>query len=235
MADVLASAVALRAVAYCRDAIGTPYVYGGDTASGYDCSGLIYAAYRSTGRAFNWRTSEQQWGAGLQRVQWGSWAPGDLIFSQWPGDNASPGHVVLYAGRGWCIAAPAPGRKVQWERVSTFAPPHYVGSARPYPLPAGTSAPAQGPKINPTPGVAGYDPSIPAGDTNVTDPNSTPPSGDTNPSDSSGGAAIAAGLGGGVLLIGAVVILGGLAAYLWWRSRQGGASLPTDAPGGGAA
>jgi len=67
-------------------------------------------------------------------VQWGAWAPGDLIFSQWPGDDARPGHVVIYEGSGTTIAAPHTGTTVQEEPVSTFAAPHYVGSKRPAPL-----------------------------------------------------------------------------------------------------
>lgn len=131
--DTPASKIALRAVSYCRAAIGTPYVWGGITPNGYDCSGLCYAAYAAAGHSIP-RTSEEQWAAGFMDVPWGSWAAGDLVFSQWPGDGQSPGHVVIYAGGGSTIAAPHTGTTVQWEPVSTFAAPAYVGSKRPVPL-----------------------------------------------------------------------------------------------------
>jgi len=35
------------------------------------------------------------------------------VFEQWPGDNAPPGHVAVYAGNGQIIQAPAPGQNVQ--------------------------------------------------------------------------------------------------------------------------
>lgn len=133
MADQPASAIAVRAVHYCRGAIGTPYVWGGESANGYDCSGLTFAAYAAAGKPIP-RTSETQYSAGFMVVPWGKWAPGDLIFSQWPGDGTRPGHVVIYEGNGVCIAAPHTGTTVQREPVSTFGGSHYVGSTRPAPL-----------------------------------------------------------------------------------------------------
>jgi peptidoglycan DL-endopeptidase CwlO len=234
VADVLASAVAIRAVGYCRQALGTPYAYGQSSPSGYDCSGLVYAAYRSTGRTFNWRSSEQQYGAGFAPVQWGHWAPGDLIFWQFPSDtDPSPGHVVIYAGRGWTIQAPFTGEKVQWYKVADYGRSSYVGSARPFPLPDGVSAPAQGPKINPTPGVAGYDPTVPDSDQNVTDPSTGTSSGDSNDGSSTSGLALGAGIGGFALV--GILILVGLGAIYYYKQKASIASdLPLDAPGGGA-
>jgi NlpC/P60 family len=134
VADQPPSPVAIRAVQYCVAAIGTPYVWGGISPNGYDCSGLVYAGYQSAGRPIP-RTSEEQWAAStFLDVPWGAWAPGDLIFSQWPGDGARPGHVVIYEGDGTCIAAPHTGTTVQREPVSTFGGSHYVGSKRVAPL-----------------------------------------------------------------------------------------------------
>lgn len=152
--DQSASAVALRAVAYCRGAIGTPYVWGGTTPNGYDCSGLVWAAYDSSGQSIP-RTSEEQWAAGFMDVSWGEWAPGDLIFSQWPGDGASPGHVVIYEGDGWTIAAPHTGVTVEREPVSTFQGRPYVGSKRPAPI-KGSAQPGGGsPAGGDSPGGSG--------------------------------------------------------------------------------
>lgn len=133
MADQPASPVAIRAVHYCRSAIGTPYVWGGESSNGYDCSGLVYAAYASAGQPIP-RVTTEQYAADWMDVGWGQWAPGDLIFSQWPGDGAKPGHVVIYEGDGWTIAAPHTGTTVQREKASIFGGAHYVGSKRPAPL-----------------------------------------------------------------------------------------------------
>lgn len=131
--DVGASAVAVRAVATARAAIGTPYKYGGVSPNGFDCSGLCQYSYKVAGLDIP-RTSEEQWAAGYMDVPWGKWAPGDLIFSQWPGDGAIPGHVVIYAGNGWTIAAPHTGVTVELEPVDTFSGAPYVGSKRPAPV-----------------------------------------------------------------------------------------------------
>jgi hypothetical protein len=90
--------------------LGVPYVWGGESPRGFDCSGLVaYALGRLGVRAP--RTSEQQWGW-VQRIPQGQLQPGDLIFEQWPGE-VSPGHVAIYAGGGQIIQAPAPGQGVQ--------------------------------------------------------------------------------------------------------------------------
>lgn len=143
-ADVQPSAQAQRAVAAARSVIGVPYLWGGVTPNGFDCSGLCQWAYLQAGKRIP-RTSEEQWGAGYLHVPWGGWAPGDLIFSQWPGDGATPGHVVMYIGGGETIAAPHTGTTVQVEKVETFGGQHYVGSVRPAPLKgAQLVAPAHG-------------------------------------------------------------------------------------------
>jgi hypothetical protein len=153
LADQRASAVAIRAVHYCRAAIGTPYVWGGESTNGYDCSGLCFAAYSSAGKPIP-RTSQTQYAAGFMDVSWGKWAPGDLIFSQWPGDGSSPGHVVIYEGAGTCIAAPHTGTTVQREPASTFGGSHYVGSVRPAPLKGARSqVDAVGSQVTGTPPV----------------------------------------------------------------------------------
>jgi cell wall-associated NlpC family hydrolase len=89
-------------VAFARRQVGKPYVWGATGPRGYDCSGLMLAAYRSVGRTIP-RTT---WAllAGLRaprRLQ-----PGDLVFGL-------PHHVAMYIGHGQVIHAPAPGRRVE--------------------------------------------------------------------------------------------------------------------------
>ena len=91
------SAAAFLAMA--RRALGAPYVWGGAGPGGFDCSGLVQWAARAVGVHNMPRTSEQQWNF-VQRISQAQLQPGDLIFEQWPGDQAAPGHVAIYTGRG---------------------------------------------------------------------------------------------------------------------------------------
>jgi hypothetical protein len=90
--------------------LGVPYVWGGASPRGFDCSGLVAYGLGRLGIKAP-RTSEAQWGW-VQRIPQGQLQPGDLIFEQWPGE-VSPGHVAIYAGGGQIIQAPAPGQSVQ--------------------------------------------------------------------------------------------------------------------------
>ena len=91
--------------------LGVPYVWGGDSPKGFDCSGLVKWAADSLGLTGFPRTSEGQWGA-VQRIRADQLQPGDLIFLNFPGE-VSPGHVVIYAGGDQVIQAPSTGQLVQ--------------------------------------------------------------------------------------------------------------------------
>lgn len=99
-------------VAEVKKFIGDPYVYGAAGPKAFDCSGLVYYAFRKLGDMSVPRTSEQQY-QWAQHISYAQLKPGDLIFMQFPGDNAAPGHVVIYAGDNKIIQAPQPGQDVQ--------------------------------------------------------------------------------------------------------------------------
>ena len=87
---------------------GNKYFYGGSTpATGFDCSGLIYDALIKLGYKNPPRTSEDQY-AWVNKIDKSQLAPGDLVFAQFPGDNASPGHVGIYIGSGNVYSAQDP-------------------------------------------------------------------------------------------------------------------------------
>jgi hypothetical protein len=99
--------VAIDAAEFIKEVtsrLGDPYVWGGTGPSGFDCSGLVYWALVKMGAHAPPRTSEAQWGW-VQHISYEQLQPGDLVFSQWPGDNASPGHVQIYIGGGNVIGA----------------------------------------------------------------------------------------------------------------------------------
>lgn len=91
--------------------LGDSYVYGGTTPSGFDCSGLVLYVLTTLGVKGVPRTSEEQY-AWAQHISRSDLAPGDLVFAQFPGDNASPGHVGIYVGNGKVISAEDPASGV---------------------------------------------------------------------------------------------------------------------------
>ena len=97
--------------------LGVPYVYGGTSPSGFDCSGLIYYAAKEAGVSLP-RTSQAQSTLGSY-VAVSDLQAGDLVF--W-GGVGSAYHVGIYIGNGQYIHAPAPGQSVTVQSVAYFAP-----------------------------------------------------------------------------------------------------------------
>ena len=104
------SAGAARAVAFAYSQIGVPYCWGGNGPRCYDCSGLTRAAWRSAGKVIP-RTSSAQL-ASLASVPMGAVQPGDILWR--------PGHVGVYVGQGWVIAATHTGDIVRYQPASGF-------------------------------------------------------------------------------------------------------------------
>ena len=101
---------------------GCPYVTGGTgpCGNGYDCSGLVVAAYAKVGMALPRTTYEMLDSHALKR-QTGHPKPGNLVFF---GD----GHVTLYFWRHVVLQAPVPGENVQltrWYPGSGWVPTGY--------------------------------------------------------------------------------------------------------------
>jgi cell wall-associated NlpC family hydrolase len=96
-----------KVVAFARRQIGVPYQWGGiSRRTGFDCSGLVYAAYRSIGRTIPHSTWGQM--ALGTPVRFGRLRPGDLVFTN------GGGHVDLVVSRNTVISAPHTGARVQY-------------------------------------------------------------------------------------------------------------------------
>lgn len=98
---------------------GDPYVYGAAGPSTFDCSGLVQYVLLQLGVKNVPRTSETQW-AWVKRISKSQLQPGDLVFAQFPGDNASPGHVGIYTGNGNVISAADPAQGVVQGPLSSW-------------------------------------------------------------------------------------------------------------------
>jgi cell wall-associated NlpC family hydrolase len=115
------SAAGVVAVDWALAQVGTPYVWGGETPGvGFDCSGLIQAAYRVAGIELP-RVAQEQFNAGTPLGAGTELEPGDLVFF---GDGPSGvTHVGLYvgvrAGRPMMVDAPHTGAEVRVEAFPT--------------------------------------------------------------------------------------------------------------------
>lgn len=105
-------------VSFARKFIGVPYVWGGTSPTGFDCSGFVQYVYRHMGVNLP-RISSDQARAG-KRVSFNDLQPGDLVAVDNSSRNAGADHIGIYIGNGLVINAPHPGASVQIDHLSAF-------------------------------------------------------------------------------------------------------------------
>lgn len=109
-----------EAVARAQSVEGTPYVWGGNTTSGFDCSGLVQWAY---GLSSDYRTTYQQQALGTHQYDIANAPAGAIYF--WDSDSA-PYHDAIATGNGNYIAAPDVGQTVSTSSINYYTPSYYV-------------------------------------------------------------------------------------------------------------
>jgi cell wall-associated NlpC family hydrolase len=119
------SAAAAGAVSYALAQLGTPYLWGGDGPGGFDCSGLVQAAYAAAGIQLP-RTAQEQFDAGPPVPAGQQLEPGDLVFF---GAGASDvTHVGIIVSSTEMVDAPHTGAVV---RLEPYDWSDYLGATRP--------------------------------------------------------------------------------------------------------
>lgn len=119
------NAIANKALLYQ----GIPYVWGGETTSGFDCSGLVKYVCNKLGINVH-RTSREQFAYDGVFVEKSQLIPGDLLFFQ---DNGVIHHVGIYIGDGKMVHAPHTGDVVKVSSInSDYYKREYAGAKRVY-------------------------------------------------------------------------------------------------------
>ena len=101
--------------------LGVPYVWGGASPSGFDCSGLASYAYAQIGKSVPHYTGAI-WAA-FPKVPSDQLEPGDLVFFN------GLGHMGIYIGGGQYVHAPHTGDVVKVSSLGDRS--DYVGAVRP--------------------------------------------------------------------------------------------------------
>lgn len=121
-ATTVGNELAIRAISL----LGSPYQWGGNGPSAFDCSGLVRFIHDQLGIPVP-RTAAEQYSAATP-VQVSEIEPGDLLFFRIKGRIS---HVAIYTGEGRFVHAPQTGRSVELRMLDDdFYRPRLAGAGR---------------------------------------------------------------------------------------------------------
>lgn len=118
-----------RVITKAAEFLGTKYSYGGQSPSGFDCSGFVYYIYKQFGYSLP-RTAADQFEKGLA-VEKDSLQAGDLVFFTW-GGGSYINHVGIYSGNGQFIhsSSPSSGGVIYSSLTNGSYANYYAGAKR---------------------------------------------------------------------------------------------------------
>ena len=125
-ASVSISAKRQSVLNYAAQFLGVPYVYGGSTPSGFDCSGFTSYVFKNTVGSIP-RVAQAQYDA-TTRVSRDDLLPGDLVF--FGSSTSSISHVGIYVGSNQFIRAPSTGDVVKYSSLTGSYATRYQGAGR---------------------------------------------------------------------------------------------------------
>jgi cell wall-associated NlpC family hydrolase len=107
--------------------VGVPYRYGGQSPTGFDCSGLVHYSYYHAGKSVP-RTTAALW-SGTKPIARNNLQAGDLLFFSIAGKMS---HVGLYVGNNQFVHAPSSGKTVNVQSLSAaFYKDAFLRAGRP--------------------------------------------------------------------------------------------------------
>ena len=110
-----------KAVAFAKKQVlaRKPYIWGDEGPNSFDCSGLVYAAYRSAGLGWpNWdRLNSSLYFSYTIHIPIKDLVPGDLLFYSYKGTVNTIHHIAIYAGNGMMWEANSKGKGLLYSNI----------------------------------------------------------------------------------------------------------------------
>ena len=114
-------AIRAAAVAFAKVQVlaRKPYIWGAQGPNAFDCSGLVYAAYKAAGLGYpNWsRLNAALYFVDTKRVPLSQLIPGDLLFYSFDGSVQNIHHITIYAGGGMMWEANSKGKGLLYSNI----------------------------------------------------------------------------------------------------------------------